>query len=247
VQGLLCMRPLIYTTDLGPSDYRTALRVQHALHARCRTTGENVLMLTEHYPVVTLGYRRMKEQLRLSAMELTEKGIALTEVERGGGATYHGPGQLVVYPIFSSLLRPFGVRGFVARLEEIMSMVSHYFGVAAVRRPALPGIWVGERKLGAVGIAVRRWVSLHGFALNVNLDLHPFDYIIPCGLPDKAVTSLARERGGQISMSEVVQQTRRNFAAVFAATLEEMPDEWCSLERTAGASALDYYQPSRAA
>src|SRR5262245_41693798 len=100
VQSLLCMRPLIYTRDLGRSDYQAVLRLQHALHERCRTTGENLLILTEHYPVVTLGYRRLKEQLRLSAAELTEKGITLAEVERGGGATYHGPGQLVMYPIF---------------------------------------------------------------------------------------------------------------------------------------------------
>jgi lipoyl(octanoyl) transferase len=247
VQGLPRMLPLIYTIDLGFSDYRTALRMQHVLHARCRATGENLLILTEHYPVVTLGYRRLKEQLRLSAMELREKGIALAEVERGGGATYHGPGQLVVYPIFSSLLRPCGVRGFIARLEEIMSRVSRAFGVAVIRQPQLPGVWVAERKLGAVGIAVRRGVSLHGCALNVNLDLHPFDYIIPCGLTDKAVTSLKNECGMPIPMSEVVEQTRRNFAVVFAATVEEMPDEWRSLERTAGASALDYHQSSRAA
>jgi len=241
------MHPVIYLADLGYSDYFAALRMQHALHARCQITRENALILTEHYPVVTLGYRRLKEQLRLSAVELREKGIALAEVERGGGATYHGPGQLVVYPIFSSLLRPCGVRGFVARLEEIMSRVSRAFGLAVTRQPQLPGVWVAERKLGAVGIAVRRGVSFHGCALNVNLDLQPFDYIIPCGLTDKAVTSLKNECRMPISMSEVVAQTRRNFAAVFAATLEEMPDEWCSLERTAGASALDYHQSSRAA
>ncbi len=125
------MSALIYTTDLGLSDYGTALRMQRALHARCRTTGENVLVLTQHYPVVTLGYRRLREQLRLSDWELTEKGIALVEVERGGGATYHGPGQLVAYPIFSSLLRPCGVRSFIARLEEVLSRVSRSFGGAA--------------------------------------------------------------------------------------------------------------------
>jgi lipoyl(octanoyl) transferase len=241
------MGALIYSTDLGFTDYRAALRVQHTLHTRCRATGENVLVLTEHYPVVTLGYRRLREQLRLSAPELTEKGIALVEVERGGGVTYHGPGQLVVYPIFSSLLRPFGVRGFVGRLEEIMSRVSRSFGVAAVRRPGLPGVWVEERKLGAVGVAVRQRVSLHGCAVNVNLDLRPFDYIVPCGLSDKAVTSLENERGTLISMSEVRQQTRRNFAEVFAATMEEIPDEWCCLERATGAGALDYHQSPRAA
>jgi lipoyl(octanoyl) transferase len=238
------MSALISIADLGLTDYRAALRLQHALHARCWATGENVLVLTEHYPVVTLGYRRMREQLRLSATELSEKGIALVEVERGGGVTYHGPGQLVAYPLFSSLLRPFGVRGFVARLEEIMSRVSRSLGVAAVRQPGLPGVWVAERKLGAVGIAVRRGVSLHGCALNVNLDLRPFDYMIPCGLSDKAVTSLEHERGVLISMSEVVQQTRQNFAAVFAAAVEDLPDEWRCLERETGASALDYHQSS---
>jgi lipoyl(octanoyl) transferase len=206
-----------------------------------------VLLLTQHDPVVTLGYRRPREQLRLSAVELSEKGIALVGVERGGGATYHGPGQLVAYPIFSSLLRPFGARGFVAGLEEVLSGVSRSFGVAAVRRPGLPGVWVGERKLGAVGIAVRQRVSLHGCSLNVNLDLRPFDYIIPCGLTGTAVTSLEQERGVSISMSEVIQQTRRNFAAVFAAPMEEMPDEWCCLERATGASALGYHQSPRAA
>ena len=241
------MSTLLYTTDLGLCDYRVALRVQRALHARCRASGENALVLTQHYPVVTLGYRRLREQLRLSAAELAERGIALVEVERGGGATYHGPGQLVAYPIFSSLLRPGGVRGFVARLEEVLIRVSRSFAVAAVRWPGLPGVWVEERKLGAVGIAVRQGVSLHGCALNVNLDLHPFDYIVPCGLSDKAVTSLKHERGAAISMAEVVQQTRLTFAAVFAAIVEEMPDEWCCPERETSAGALDYHQSSRAA
>lgn len=241
------MSTLIYTTDLGLWDYRVALRVQRALHARCRASGENALVLTQHYPVVTLGYRHLREQLRLSTTELAEQGVALVEVERGGGATYHGPGQLVAYPIFSSLLRPCGVRNFVARLEEVLIRVSRSFAVAAMRRPGLPGVWVGERKLGAVGIAVRQGVSLHGCALNVNLDLRPFDYIVPCGLPDKTMTSLEHERGVSISMPEVVRQTRLTFAAVFAASVEEMPDEWCCPERETSASALDYDQSSRAA
>ncbi len=246
-QGLLCVRTHIYTTDLGLSDYGATLRVQRALHARCRASGENALVLTQHYPVVTLGYRHLREQLRLSATELAEKGIALVEVERGGGATYHGPGQLVAYPIFSSLLRPCGIRNFVTRLEEVLIRVSRSFAVMAVRRPGLPGVWVEERKLGAVGIAVRQGVSLHGCALNVNLDLHPFDYIVPCGLPDKIMTSLEHERGVSISTPEVVQQTRLTFAAVFAASVEEMPNEWCCPERETSTSALDYAQSSRAA
>lgn len=213
---------MIYATTLGLSDYPQALRMQQALHARCRTTGENALVLTQHYPVVTLGYRRRREQLRLSAAELAQRGIALMEVERGGGATYHGPGQLVAYPIFSSLLRHCGVRDFIASLEEVMCRVSRSCGVPAARQPGLPGVWVAERKLGAVGIAVRGGASLHGCALNVNLDLRPFAYIVPCGLADKGVTSLKKERGLPILMSEVEQLTRLSFATVFAASVEEM-------------------------
>jgi lipoyl(octanoyl) transferase len=227
------MRPVIYLANLGLSDYRQALCVQRVLHAHCRASGENVLVLTQHYPVVTLGYRRPREQLRLSAAELAEQGIALAEVERGGGATYHGPGQLVAYPVFSSLLRKYGVRGFVARLEEVMCGVSHGFGVAATRQPGLPGVWVGERKLGAVGIAVRGGASLHGCALNVNIDLQPFAFIVPCGLTDKGVTSLERESGGRpIPMSKVEQRTCLSFAEVFAAVVEEMPEKWCSTVST---------------
>src|SRR5713101_2769354 len=113
------MNRVIYTTDLGLTAYCQALRLQRALHVRCRATGKNMLVLAQHYPVVTLGYRHLSAQLRLSAAELAEKGIALVKVERGGGATYHGPGQLVIYPIFSSLLHGCGVRNFVARLEEV--------------------------------------------------------------------------------------------------------------------------------
>jgi lipoate-protein ligase B len=238
------MNPVIYTANLGLTDYRQALHVQYALHARCRITRENVLLLTQHNPVVTLGYRRPRAQLRLSGAELAERGIDLVEVERGGGATYHGPGQLVAYPIFSSLLRQGGIHSFVARLEEVMCGVSRSFGVEATCQPGLPGVWVEERKLGAVGIAVRRGVSLHGCALNVDLDLQPFAYIVPCGLADKGVTSLQGESNVNIALPEVEERTRLGFAAVFAAAIEEMPHEWCGIERETGARALDYHQPA---
>lgn len=232
------MRTVIHTIDLGLTDYHHTLCLQRALHSRCRVSGENMLLLTQHYPVVTLGYRRLTEQLRLSVAELAEQGIALAAVERGGGATYHGPGQLVAYPIFSSLFRQCGVRGFIVRLEEVMRRVSRSFHVAADRRSGFPGLWVEYHKLGAVGIAVRGRASLHGCALNVNIDLRPFSYIVPCGLRDVGVTSLEQESGARIAMAEVVQQTRRMFAEVFAASVEEIPDEWSCIERTTGASPL---------
>jgi lipoyl(octanoyl) transferase len=239
------MSAVIYSlTDLGPCDYRQMWRLQHTVHAYCRATRNNVLILTQHTPVITLGYRRPTQQLRLSVAELTKKGVALVEVERGGGATYHGPGQLVAYPIFSSLLRRRGVRDFVACLEEVMCQVSRKFGIVGTRQPGLPGVWVRERKLGSVGIAVRGGVSLHGCALNVNSDLQPFSYIIPCGLTDKTVTNLEQERGSPLLLSVVAEQMRRVFAEIFTAAMEEMPNEWSGFERETGTGALDYHQPS---
>jgi lipoate-protein ligase B len=204
--------------------------MQHSLHARCRRTEENILIFTQHQPVVTLGYRRLADQLQLSVAELQKKGIAVIEIERGGGATYHGPGQLVMYAIFSSLLHRHGVREFVWCLEEVMCRMSQFLGVAATRRHGLPGAWVGKRKLGAVGIAVRRGVSLHGCAVNIDLDLQPFSYIIPCGVKDAEVTSLQQERSTPIAVSEVEDCARREFAAVFNTVIEEMPHEWCGVK-----------------
>lgn len=224
--------------------YERALQTQYAVHAHCLKTGQNGLLLTEHLPVITLGYRRSHEQVQRAAAFLAKQGIAVVETERGGGATYHGPGQLVAYPIFSSLLRRYGVRQFIAQLEEVMCRVSRALGIAAVRRPGLPGVWVESRKLGAVGITVRRGVSLHGCALNVNLDLRAFSYIIPCGLAGVDVTNLQRETGTALLMTEIETRMRQEFSAVFAATLQEMPDDWCSAERKIRASALAHHQPS---
>lgn len=221
---------VIYTAHLGLTTYQRALQVQYAMHARCMKGELNVLLLTEHLPVVTLGYRRLHEQILHPADRLAEQGIAIVKSERGGGATYHGPGQLVAYPIFSSLLRRYGVRQFVTHLEEVMCRVSRMAGISAVRRPGFPGVWVESRKLGLVGVAVRRGVSLHGFALNVNLDLRPFSYIIPCGLTGVDMTSLQQETGTTLAMSEIENQVRQEFSSVFAATLQETPDEWCSAE-----------------
>jgi lipoate-protein ligase B len=194
---------VIFMANLGRSTYVDALRRQHTVHTYCVRTGRNALLLTEHEPVITLGYRRLHEQILAPSAFLAERGLTVVETDRGGGATYHGPGQLVAYPIFSSLLRRCGVRRMVANLEEILCRVSRAFGVGAERRNGSPGAWVGTRKIGSVGIAVRGGVSLHGCALNVILDLQPFSYIIPCGLMDAIVKNLAQETAMSISMSAV--------------------------------------------
>jgi lipoyl(octanoyl) transferase len=234
------MGSVIDIACLGLVPYQEAWRLQREYHARCRVTGENILLLTEHEPIVTLGYRRPREQL-LAVSALAQKGIAIVEVERGGGATYHGPGQLVAYPVFSSLFRSCGVRNFVARLEAVMCQVSSQCNVLAARRPGFPGVWVEDRKLGAVGIAVQSGVSLHGFALNVNVDLQPFSYIVPCGIREGGVTSLKQEGGRRIEMRAVLAQTCRAFSEVFAVPVQEKTHEWSGVERTSRQRAMDYH------
>lgn len=207
---------------LGRTEYLQAWRVQQAIHSRCQKSGENIVLITEHYPVVTLGYRRQAEQLRLPRSGLAEKGIALVESDRGGGATYHGPGQLVAYAIFSTLFRLHKVRVFVTLLEEVMRHVCASAGVAADRKLGLPGLWVAQRKIGAVGIAVRRGTSLHGFALNIDIALEPFSYIVPCGLTNIEITSLAREVRHAIDIRDVIPRTCRAFQEAFAAPVKEI-------------------------
>ncbi len=226
----IVMQTEILILPLGLTTYRHAWHIQRQCHVRCQDSGENIVLVTEHFPVITLGYRRQKEQLRLSYPELSAHGIPLVESDRGGGATYHGPGQLVVYPIFSSLLRRSGVRQFVTFLEEVMQQLCASYGVSTERRSGFPGIWVGERKIGAVGIAVRRGISLHGFAVNISVDLRPFSYIIPCGLTGVDVTSIAQEVKASVDTSLAVQQTGAAFQKAFAASIREIGDEWCCTE-----------------
>jgi len=226
------MMPIQYH-DLGVTEYAYALRVQRYWHAWCREEQANILLLTQHRPVITLGYRyaqgqqHPREQLLLSREELRKRGIRVELADRGGGATYHGPGQLVVYPLFSTILRKYGVRRFITQLEDVMLQTCLHVGVFAHRKVGQPGVWLGEKKIGAVGIAVRQKVTLHGFCLNVDLDLLPFTYIVPCGLAGMGVTSLKEEGGRPISFPDVVQALIREISRIFAVRMEEFPHERC--------------------
>ena len=213
-------RTSIRCVRLGLTAYAQALQVQRRWHAWCVARRTNVLLLTQHQPVITLGYRQPYEQIKLSAARLREKGLSIEYAERGGGATYHAPGQLVVYPVFSSLLHKYGVRRFITQLEEVMRQTCLRFGVRTSRQNGYPGVWVSGKKIGAVGIAVRRRVSLHGFALNVDLDLRPFAYIVACGLADRGVTSLRQECARPIAFPDVEQVVIENMASIFEARME---------------------------
>jgi lipoyl(octanoyl) transferase len=187
-----------------------------------RKTGAlgDTLLLLEHPKVITLGRAAKRENLRWSEQLLRERGYELFETGRGGDVTFHGPGQLVAYPILDLKPDRADVRRYVSELEETMIRVCARYDLHAARVDKLNGAWIGERKVGAVGVRISRWVTMHGFALNVNTELSSFEAIVPCGIADRGVTSLARELGRELSMRAVEQATAEELAALFDAELE---------------------------
>jgi lipoate-protein ligase B len=177
-----------------------------------------VLLLLEHRPVVTLGRSGSRDHVLLTREALAARGIDLFEVERGGSATYHGPGQLVGYPIVD--LQRFGedVGRFVRMLEASVIETLASFGIEAARKPGSPGVWVGEAKICALGVAIKRRVTMHGFALNVAADLEGFDAINPCGI-GRPVTSMSAVLGRAVGLPEVKQAYPAHFSAVFEVPL----------------------------
>ena len=213
--------------DLGRVPYEEAWALQTRLVAARADGGlpQELVLMLEHPPVFTLGKRGGRDNLLIPEERLKRCGIPLVQVERGGNITYHGPGQLVLYPIVHLPGIGFGVVDLVDRLEEVMIRTSAGFGVAAERNPLNRGVWVGLKKIGAIGIAVRRGVSFHGMALNVDPDLTPFSWIQPCGLQGVGVTSLKAEAGGRVSMPDARRDVARHFEAVFGVRLSAVPPE----------------------
>lgn len=203
------------TLRAGRLPYRTALALQEDLLDRRRQGSEDFLVLLEHPPVVTLGRGASEENLRVTAAELTRRGIDLERVGRGGDVTYHGPGQLVGYPIVD--LEPLGcdLHRYLRLLEETLIDALAAFGVNGESVAGKTGVWVAGEKVASIGVGVRRWVSWHGFALNVVADLSGFATIVPCGLPDVRMTSLERLLGGTLEMARVEEEIIRSFAKTF--------------------------------
>jgi lipoyl(octanoyl) transferase len=187
--------------DLGRLDYLAAWNVQRAFHAEV-ADGQRppTLLLVEHDPVITFGRKGGRDHLRVGEDELRERGFALYDIERGGDVTYHGPGQLVGYPIFPVGRR---VRDFLRSLEGALVRVLASFGVDGAGSPGYAGVWVGDEKVVAIGVAIKRNVAFHGFAMNVHTDLAHFETIVPCGIADRGVTSLAQLLGRDVSLDEV--------------------------------------------
>jgi lipoyl(octanoyl) transferase len=179
-------------------------------------------LLVEHPPVVTLGRgARDDGHLRVPREVFAARGFELHEVGRGGDVTYHGPGQVVAYPILDLKPDRQDVRRYVWTLEEAMILVAAGYGVRAGRVEGLNGTWVGDNKLGAVGVRISRWVTMHGLAFNVTTDLSHFDLIVPCGIQGRGVTSLARETGEDVPRVDVEDALVRELSDIWQATPEE--------------------------
>ncbi|MCS7208993.1 MAG: lipoyl(octanoyl) transferase LipB [Fimbriimonadales bacterium] len=210
------MRRCAHLRDLGIVRYAPALEWQCRLHAQ-RVAGEipDTLLLLEHPPVITLGKAFHPEHLRYATEFYAQQGIELYPTDRGGDVTCHNLGQLVGYPIFDVAQHGRDLHKFLRDLEEALIRALAEFGIAAHREAGYTGVWVNNAKIAAIGIKVTKWVSMHGFALNVNNDLRLFATIVPCGIADRPVTSMQQVLGYTVPMEQVKRSVAKAFEEVF--------------------------------
>jgi lipoyl(octanoyl) transferase len=201
--------------------YNEALQLQKETVAlRRASTIPDTLLLLEHPPVITLGRNAKKENLLLSMEQLKAHGVQVFETDRGGDVTYHGPGQIVGYPILDLTQHRRDLSWYMRSLEEVFIRVAQDFGINAGRSPGAPGVWVRNDKLVAMGVHVARWITSHGFAFNVNTDLSHYQWIVPCGLPGKGVTSLEKLLGRTVDMELAVERVIARFGEVFGLEMQ---------------------------
>ena len=207
----------LWTVPLGRAPYAEALELQRTL-ARDRISGvipQDVLLLVEHSPVVTLGRSSKGKHLLASPEFLATKGVELFEVERGGDVTFHGPGQLVGYPIIDLKRHKQDLHWYLRQLEQALINSLGTYGIVAEQNTGLTGVWTRSRKIASIGVHARDWVTWHGFALNVTTDLSYFDLIVPCGISGVEMTSMARELGADPNAEDVRRTVCESFAATF--------------------------------
>ncbi|MDR3690391.1 MAG: lipoyl(octanoyl) transferase LipB [Fimbriimonas sp.] len=208
----------ITVVDLGHLGYEPCVELQRTLLDQVVAgTKPNTLHFVEHDPVLTLGASFHEENLLLSTDEYRRRGIQVVRSDRGGDVTYHGPGQLVVYPIFNVSELEKDLHRWLRGLEETMIVTLRSFGIESCRRAINTGVWVGDNKIAAIGIKIRKWVSMHGVALNCNTDLAPYGTIVPCGIRGHGVTSISKELGRDVTIDEAKPVVVNAFRTVFGA------------------------------
>ncbi len=209
-----------WVLDLGLMGYNRAYALQCQLHAaRLRGDIPDTLLLLEHPPVITLGKGFRAEHLLFPPEFYAQHGVEVCPTDRGGDVTCHMPGQLVGYPIFDLRAHGRDLHRFLRQLEEGLIRLLSEYGIQAGRMSGYTGVWVGNEKIAAIGIKVARWVSMHGFALNVNNDLSLFRLIVPCGIADRGVTSIRQLLGKPLPMPEVKARAAQQLGAVFGLEL----------------------------
>jgi lipoyl(octanoyl) transferase len=237
---------VISLVQLGTIDYASGLQLQQQLVAlRKEEKIGDVLLLLEHLPVITLGRNAKAANVMVSPEFLAQRGVELFECDRGGDVTFHGAGQIVGYPIFDlrahatpeGKRKTLGVIEFVRRLEEVLIRTCVDFAIPTKRVPGLTGVWTEppESKLAAIGVHISRFVTSHGFALNVNTDLSYFNLIVPCGITTKPVTSMQQQLGRPLDLNAVAQSISRNFGTVFSSQMLWVETLDALLSRTVGA------------
>ena len=195
--------------DLGLCDYNEALLSQENTRSQLiKNSGKNTLFLLEHNHTYTLGKNG-------NPNNILNKNCELFETDRGGDVTYHGPGQLVGYPIIDLKTMGLGIRSYVSNIEQVLIHVLYDYGINASIKPGLTGVWIEDRKIASIGIRVSRWITTHGFALNVNTDMNYFSNIISCGIENVYMTSMEKELGKKISMNDIKQSTINHFNDIF--------------------------------
>ncbi len=212
--------------NTGLTEYSDALRLQSDIRNRViEGRAEDTLLLLEHPPTITIGKSGSLENVLVSDDQLAERDISLFFIDRGGDVTYHGPGQLVAYPVINLKKRGVNAHQYVHDLEEVVIRTLSDFSIESYRDEAHAGIWVENREIGAIGINLRRWVTTHGIALNVNIDLSPFSLINPCGFTDRKATSIAEILGRDISMAEVIEKFLAHFSEVLEMQLKPVENQ----------------------
>lgn len=226
VGEFISIASLCQTYHLGMVEYGQCLQLQNNLVA-ARLAGEisDTILLLQHFPVITIGASGKEEDILASRDLLDKEKISIFHTDRGGGDTYHGPEQLVGYLIFDLKIKGEGIHQFVRNLEEVVIQTLDVFSISAHADPQYPGVWVGQNKICAVGVRVKHWVTKHGFALNVNTDLRHFDFIIPCGITDRRVTSMSQLLGHDLPLEEVTSCLLERCARVFNMDIKQEPAE----------------------